>query len=156
MQDSECSPQHISLGYPPCFILFIALTLTPLPPSWSWILLTRSRRFSLTVWSMEKKLSHCCKHRLSAEKLSGSYVTFFTPRKKLLPKHWSYLVAALISAFGHHFDMSTHVANDQADVYVDQFKNAFGDIHYLQHWVILTRNEMLRRYRRRLHQQALA
>ena len=27
---------------------------------------------------------------------------------------------------------STHVENDQADTYVDQFQHAFGDIRYLQ------------------------
>ena len=38
----------------------------------------------------------------------------------------------MITIFGHHFDVNTHIANDQVDTYVDQFKNAFGDIHYLQ------------------------
>ena len=47
------------------------------------------------------------------------------------PKLKSYSAAALISIFGKHFDLNTHVANDQAESYVRVFKQAFGSIQWL-------------------------
>lgn len=56
--------------------------------------------------------------------------SFLHWEKKLRPKLESYSVAALISIFGHHFDISTHVAINHAKVYVQYFCEAFGDIDY--------------------------
>ena len=50
---------------------------------------------------------------------------------ELRPKLDKYLSAALISVFGKYFDVTNHVASNQADSYVAQFKAAFGNIEYL-------------------------
>ena len=54
-----------------------------------------------------------------------------TLREKIRPKLKSYSAAALISVFGKHFDLNTHVASDQAESYVCMFKQAFGSIQWL-------------------------
>lgn len=59
--------------------------------------------------------------------------SFLHCEKKLRSKleSESYSAAALISVFGHQFNISTHVASDQAEGYVQHFRKAFGDIEYL-------------------------
>ena len=57
---------------------------------------------------------------------------FLHVEKKLLPKLKLYSAAALISVFGYHFGVNTHVTNDQPDTYIVQFERAFGDLRYLQ------------------------
>ena len=52
-------------------------------------------------------------------------------KKKLHPKLKTYSASALISGFGKHFDITTHVANDQTDTYVQQINAAFGEVKYL-------------------------
>ena len=57
--------------------------------------------------------------------------SFLHCEKKLRPKLNSYSAAALISVVGKHFDFNTHVANDQAESYVETFKLAFGNVRWL-------------------------
>ena len=54
--------------------------------------------------------------------------SFIHCEKKLRPKLETYSAAALIAIFGHHFDINTHVASDQAETYVNRFKKAFGQV----------------------------
>ena len=58
--------------------------------------------------------------------------SFLHAEKKLLPKLSSYSASPLISVFGKHFDVNTHVENDQVDIYVTSFKTVFGDVRHLQ------------------------
>ena len=66
-----------------------------------------------------------------ARKAQWKLRSFLHCEKKLRPKLKTYAAAALISVFGEHFDFTTHVANDQAEVYVEEFKKAFGNVQCL-------------------------
>ena len=57
--------------------------------------------------------------------------SFLHCEKKLRPKLEFYSAAALISVFGHHFDINTHAVSDQAKGYAKQFRKAFRNIEYL-------------------------
>ena len=50
---------------------------------------------------------------------------------KLRPKLELYSAAALISVLGKHFEVNTHVANNQADDYLSRFCRSFSNVEYL-------------------------
>ena len=57
--------------------------------------------------------------------------SFLHCEKKLRSKLNSYSEAVLISVVGKDFDFNTHVANDQAESYVETFKLAFRNVRWL-------------------------
>ena len=71
---------------------------------------------------MERKLFIYWNHHQSRRRYSGSYVASYTARKSYVP---------LISVVGKYFDFNTHVANDQAESYVENFNLAFGNVRWL-------------------------
>ena len=51
--------------------------------------------------------------------------------EKLTPKLKKYGAAALISVFGNHFDINTHVASEEAEEYVRRFKKSLLSVDNL-------------------------
>ena len=57
--------------------------------------------------------------------------SFMHCEKKIRPKLNAYPATTLISVFGRHFDVNTHVAIEQADSYVLEFDKTFANLENL-------------------------
>ena len=57
--------------------------------------------------------------------------SFMHAEEKLTPKLKKYGAAALISVFGNHFDINTHVASEEAEDYVRCFKKSLFSVDNL-------------------------
>ena len=57
--------------------------------------------------------------------------SFMHAEEKLTPKLKKYGAAALISVFGNHFDINTHVASEEAEEYVRRFKKSLLSVDNL-------------------------
>ena len=57
--------------------------------------------------------------------------SFMHAEEKLRPKLEKYGAVALISVFGNHFDINTHVASEEAEEYVRKFKESLHHVDNL-------------------------